>query len=155
MPHGRLKQRGATGSAKRASPSQACPLTPSPSRPLSPHTTHQIRRPRACLPSVDDLAQTGDDFPQFSPRFWTCRFGIARLSVGMRTLPPGLVYLERAGCGIYPPGKPAARAPQMCDEDHADEDGDHLALAGCQPKLGKLRINGKTAPGIWNAVLAA
>jgi hypothetical protein len=24
-----------------------------------------------------------------------------------------------------------------------------------QFKLGKLRINGKTAPGIWNAVLAA
>ena len=28
-------------------------------------------------PLVDDLTQTGDDFPQFSPRFWACRFGIA------------------------------------------------------------------------------
>jgi hypothetical protein len=28
-------------------------------------------------PLVDDLTQTGDDSPQFSPRFWACRFGIA------------------------------------------------------------------------------
>ena len=35
MPLGKLKQRGATGSAKGASPSQAYPLTPLASRPSS------------------------------------------------------------------------------------------------------------------------
>ena len=56
---------------------------PPPRLVLSPHPRLRLsRRGRSNgraegLPSVDDLAQTGDDSPQFSPRFWTCRFGIA------------------------------------------------------------------------------
>lgn len=56
---------------------------PPPRLVLSPHLRSRLsRRGRSNgraegLPSVDDLAQTGDDSPQFSPRFWTCRFGIA------------------------------------------------------------------------------
>ena len=56
---------------------------PPPRLVLSPHPRSRLsRRGRSNgraegLPSVDDLAQTGDDSPQFSPRFWTCRFGIA------------------------------------------------------------------------------
>jgi hypothetical protein len=41
------------------------------------HRQSQPEKTASSLPLVDDLAQTGDDSPQFSPRFWACRFGIA------------------------------------------------------------------------------